>query len=138
MIDWSSPGGRRLLARLTTDRLVWLTTVTGDGVPQPSLVWFLWDGAEVLVYSQPDKPKLANIAARPAVALNFNSDDRGGNVVVANGTARLAPEMPPPHQHTAYVDKYGDRMRNGWGSAAEFAGIYSEPLIVVLERVRGG
>ena len=138
MIDWSSSSGQKLQGRLETDRVVWLTTVTADQVPLPSVVWFLWDGAELLIYSQPGKPKLANIAERPAVALNFNSNPQGGDVVVVNATARLAPDMPPPHEHPAYLEKYGERMRGGWNSPEEFAAIYSEPLLVVPDRVRGG
>jgi len=33
-------------------------------------VWFLWNDGSILLYSQPDTPKLRNIAANPRVALH--------------------------------------------------------------------
>ena len=43
-IDTSSSFGRRVVERLENEHVVWLTTVAADGTPQPSPVWFLWDG----------------------------------------------------------------------------------------------
>ena len=40
--------------RLGATDLIWLTTVTPEGEPQPSLVWFWWDGDTFLIYSQAD------------------------------------------------------------------------------------
>ena len=65
-------------------------TVTGRGAPQPSPVWFLWDGESFLIYSQPGTPKLRNIAANPRVALHLNDNGTGGDVVVVSGRAQLS------------------------------------------------
>ena len=32
--------------RLRSEPIMWMTTVTPDGRPQPSPIWFLWSGAE--------------------------------------------------------------------------------------------
>jgi hypothetical protein len=54
MIDLSPAFGARAARHLREETVVWLTTVTPKGVPLPSPVWFLWDGAEsVLTYSMP-------------------------------------------------------------------------------------
>ncbi len=45
----STPFGARVAQRLREEHLIWLTTVGADGTPQPNPVWFLWDGASVLV-----------------------------------------------------------------------------------------
>ena len=72
LIDTATDSGRRVAQRLENERLVWLTTVAPDGTPQPSPVWFLWDGGSVLIYSQPNRPKLRHIQRNPNVASNFD------------------------------------------------------------------
>ena len=39
MPDFSSDFGKRAEARLQHEAVAWLTTVGGDGTPQPSPVW---------------------------------------------------------------------------------------------------
>ena len=53
LIDTATDFGRRVAQHLEQDRLIWLTTVGQDGTPRPSPVWFVWDGASVLMYSVP-------------------------------------------------------------------------------------
>ena len=74
MIDTTSEFGTRVAQRLQQEGIIWLTTVRGDGTPQPSPVWFLWDGETFLIYSQPGAPKVRNIARSPKVALHLNGD----------------------------------------------------------------
>src|SRR4051794_10891046 len=105
VIDTTTAFGERVARRLADETVIWLTTVGADGTPQPSPVWFIWDGSEILIYSQPDKPKLRNIAANPRVALNFNSTDSGGNVVVITGNARVDPDAPRADAVPAYLEK---------------------------------
>lgn len=97
-LDTGTDFGRRTERRLRGEYLVWLTTVRADGLPQPSPVWFLWDGETVLIYSEPDKQKLRNIERNPKVSLHFDGDGRGGNIVVIAGEARVARELPPAHE----------------------------------------
>ena len=99
-------------------------------------MWFLWDDDSILLYSQPDTPKLRNIAANPRVALHLDGDDVGGNLVIVHGTAALV-DGPSADTVPAYVDKYAARMaRNGW-SAADFAALYSVPLRIDPARLLG-
>src|ERR1700744_2118077 len=81
---------------LNDDRVVWLTTVTPGGRPAPRPVWFVWDGATALVYSQPHGAKLRHIAANGQVSLNFNCSPGGGDVVVISGSAVVADGAPLP------------------------------------------
>src|SRR5918911_4626179 len=104
-IDTSSSFGRRVLERLENEQVVWLTTVAADGTPQPSPVWFLWDGQQVLMYSMPNRPKLRHIQANPKVALNFDSDE-GDDVVILTGQARLAESQSAASATPAYLTKY--------------------------------
>src|SRR5215213_10216027 len=88
-IDTSTDFGARTTRHLEDDRIVWLATVGPDGTPQPSPVWFLWDGDTALIYSQPSAPKLRNIEQRPRVSLHFNCTASGGDVVILTGDASL-------------------------------------------------
>ena len=54
---------------LVHDKIVWLTTVTPGGRPAPRPVWFVWDGASFVIYSQPHGAKIKHIAANDQVTL---------------------------------------------------------------------
>lgn len=137
MIDFSTPFGERAAGRLAKETVAWLTTVGADGTPQPSPVWFLWDGETALIYSQPNTPKVRNIERRPQVALNLDGDGHGGNIIVLTGEARLDPATPPGDQHPAYLAKYGDDIVRIGMDAARFAAAYSVPIRFTPTRLRG-
>ena len=71
VLDPATPGGAWAREHLASDIVGWLTTVAPNGTPQSSVVAFLWDGESVLLYSQPDAPKVRNIAANPRVAFHL-------------------------------------------------------------------
>jgi PPOX class probable F420-dependent enzyme len=130
--------GSRAAQRLREAYVIWLTTVGGDGTPQPNPVWFLWDGdASLLVYNRPNAHRLTHLDARPNLALHVDGDGRGGDIVVLAGTARRAPEVPPADQHADYVAKYGDGMRRVSGSLEQFARDYAVPVRIDIRRIRG-
>src|SRR5918911_819875 len=105
-IDTTSEFGARAERRLSNEKLIWLVTTDADGTPQPSPVWFVWNGQALVIYSQPDKPKLRNIRRSARVALHFDSDGDGGDIVVLTGDARVASHLPPADQLAEYVRKY--------------------------------
>ncbi len=138
-LDTGTDFGRRAERRLLDEYLVWLTTVRADGLPQPSPVWFLWDGETVLIYSEPDKQKLRNIERNAKVSLHFDGDGRGGNVVIITGEARVARELPPAHEVEAFAEKYdsGGFFKRTGTNAAGFASRYSVPIQVRPTGLRG-
>lgn len=95
--------------RIEDDRVVWLVTVSPAGQPSTRPVWFVWDGDEFVVYTRPDDAKSRHIAGNDRVALNFNSDALGRDVVVIFGRAVLVPDPVPPSAFPGYLDKYVDR-----------------------------
>lgn len=111
-------------------------TVSGRGAPQPSPVWFWWDGDSFLVYSQPDTPKLRNIAANPRVALHLNDNGTGGDVVVVSGRAHRSDD-PPADQVPEYVEKYLGLIEGNSWTPASFAADYSVPIRITPTRVHG-
>jgi PPOX class probable F420-dependent enzyme len=80
--------------------------VRPDGQPQSVPVWFFWDGEGFLIYSQPGRQKLHNIARNPRICLNLNSNAQGGDVVRAEGTAEIVEDASPATEVPEYVEKY--------------------------------
>jgi PPOX class probable F420-dependent enzyme len=136
-IDTKSEFGKRAVRRLKDDVIFWLVTVGPDGTPEPSPVWALWEGETVLIYSQPDTPKLRNIPARPRVALHLDGDGKGGDIVVVTGAARIDREAPPADKVPAYVAKYREGMKRIGMTPESFAHAYSVAVRVTPTRLRG-
>ena len=138
IIDTSTEFGQRVQRRLQNEPVIWLTTQGKNGTPQPSPVWFLRSGEkEVLIYSKPDAPKMRNIAARPAVALSFNSTASGGDVVVFNGEAAHDPDAPSVADNPEYIEKYKQGIAGLNLTPKQFAAEYSAPIRVKLTKLRG-
>ncbi len=131
--------GARVARRLRVEPLAWLTTVDGGGRPPPAPVWFLWDEPDgsVLVYSDGKAKRLAHLRSNPRVALHFDGDGQGGDIVVLTGEMRPSPDDPPADRNAEYLAKYGDRISRGWPSSENFAAIYSVPLRLRIAAVRG-
>jgi PPOX class probable F420-dependent enzyme len=106
MVDESGELGARVRERLTTEQVIWLTTVAPSGTPHPRPVWFLWDGSAFLIYSQPTAKKLAHIAQNPQVALHFNSTPDGDDIQVFLATATIDRNPPLAQDVDAYLAKY--------------------------------
>ena len=105
--DATTPAGIRAMERLATERIGWLTSVTPDGQPQASAVWFLWEDGEVLVFSHRRAPRNGNIEDNPRVAFNLHTDPGGGDYLSMEGTARLDPDgTPVSSQNAPYLAKY--------------------------------
>jgi PPOX class probable F420-dependent enzyme len=137
VIDTSTDFGKRVEERLNNDELLWLTTVAPDGTPQPSLIWFHWDGETILIYSQPNTPKLRNIAANPRVSLNFQANDDGEDVVIITGDAVVDPTVPPSNRHEAYRRKYAKGTEHIGMTPDSLAVEFSVAIRVTPKKVRG-
>src|SRR3981189_2738628 len=94
--------------RLEADKYGWLTTVAKSGQPVPKLVWFYFDGKEIIIYSEPGAAKGAHIKARSRVSLNLDSNGNGSGVVAVGGEARVDAAGADPLGDADYVAKYGE------------------------------
>src|SRR5688500_4004699 len=108
LIDPTTEFGARAERRLREETIGWLVSVDAADTPQPSPVWFLWDGETILIYSKPDTPKLRNIARNGRVAFHLDGDGHGGDIVVLTGQARHDDVAPPSTALPAYQAKYKD------------------------------
>ena len=137
--DPSTPFGERVARRLHDERLIWFTTVDSNGTPQPTPVWFLWDetSSTVLIYSLTNAKRLAHIQQNPRVALNFDGNGQGGDIIVITGEAHVSTEDPPADQLPTYVKKYADSIARGFGTPQNFASKYSVALRIRPITLRG-
>jgi PPOX class probable F420-dependent enzyme len=99
--------------RLTSDHYGWLTTVAKSGLPIPRLVWFFFDGTDLVIYTVPDAAKVGHVKRHPQVSLNLDSDGNGSGIIVIGGTATIDATDVDCRTDEPYWAKYGD-------SAAKF------------------
>ena len=136
MLDPSKEAHARADRRLRSEQVAWLTTVRADGQAQSTPVWFLWDGSTFLVYSQPDAPKVANLAANPKVSLHLNDDGAGDDVVTFEGAATVEPDTPRADRVEDYLAKYQAAIAALGYEPGPFARTYSTAIRVRPTRVR--
>ena len=123
---------------LERDVVAWLTTVAPDGRVQSSLISFLHDGADLFFYSQPDTPKLRNIAHSPLVSFHLQSDPYGDHSLIIEGTAVIDATIPPLDAHELYRAKYREPHAH-WGlDFTQTARGFSVPIRIQPTRVRLG
>jgi PPOX class probable F420-dependent enzyme len=136
VLDPNDPKHAEVAERLRVGLVVWLTTVTPGGQPQTTPVWYHWDGGTFLFYSQPGRPKLANIALNPSVSLHPVGVADAEDAVTIEGTAALDPSASPADQIPAYITKYLELIDGfGW-TPASFAADYSVAVRVTPTRFR--
>ena len=137
-IDTTTEFGERTVRRLSQEAIGWLTTVDTSGTPQPSPIWFVWDGETALIYSQPNTPKLRHIAANPNVSLHLDGDGHGGDIIILTGEAHVDETAPTSDQYPEYQTKYLKIIENGLKMTAQsFAQAYSVPVRFTPAKVRG-
>ena len=136
MLDPSSEAHARADRRLRAEPVAWLTTVRADGQPQSTPVWFVWDGETVLLYSQPDAPKVGNVTANPKVSLHLNDDGTGDDVVSFEGAATVEPVTPRADRVEGYLAKYRAAIATLGYEPGPFARTYSTAIRVRPTRVR--
>ncbi len=137
MLDFSTRFGRHANRRLRQEKVIWLTTVDSENRPQPRPVWFQWDGQSLLVFSETNKAKLRHIAGNPRVALSFNTDEDGGDVVVLLGDAEIQTQPPAQNRIRAYLRKYAAGIEDLGMTAEQFRESYTVPILVTPQTMRG-
>ena len=122
-----------ILARLKSDDFAWLTTVAKSGQPVPKLVWFLFDGTDIVVYTEPGAAKAQHIGNHPPVSLTLDSDGNGGGIIVIGGPARIDAEGTDPREDAPYWAKY-QAMSDQIGLTPSM-GNYGTRLKISIEKV---
>jgi PPOX class probable F420-dependent enzyme len=126
----------RVELRLRQNLMAWLTTVRPDGQPVSVPVWFLLrEDGTILLYSQPGKRKLRNIADNPKVSLGLDVTDIGRDVVRMEGIAAVAHDQPAANEHPAYSAKYAERIGAMFGTPERFAELFSTAVIITSTKL---
>lgn len=126
----------KVKAKLSKADVIWLTTIRADGQPQTSVVWFLVDGDEILVYSKKGTIRNDNVVANPRVSLNLNSTPSGGGVVTMEGTARIDMDAPRASENPPYLGKYLKRIEGYNWTPDSFSNDYPLPIRISVDKVR--
>lgn len=134
MIDFTTKLGSRAAKRLQNEHIIWLTTTSSDGTPQPNPVWFYWDGQKILVYSQPKARKLMNIRRNPKVSLNFQANLEGADIVILTGDASINEKS---NHDSRFIEKYREEIPKIGHTPETLAASYSVPIRILPSRLRG-
>lgn len=126
-------------ARLVEEPIGWLTTVSANGTPSTSPVWFfLEEDNSITVYSRDPSVRVRNLTHHPKITLHLEGDGRGGAIVVVNGSATVDNSIPAANDHDAYVAKYQSFLDDyGW-TAEWFAEHYPAPIRITISSIVGG
>ena len=136
-IDTSTEFGARVARQLQEETIAWLTTIGADNTPQPSPVWFYWDGETIIVYSEPHAPKVRNILRGSRVSLSFNTPPDGEAFAVLTGDAWIDETAPAINANAAYIEKYDEGFKALTMTLDELARDYSAAVRVRPTALRG-
>jgi PPOX class probable F420-dependent enzyme len=136
VIDPTTEKGARVAQWLREDIVAWLVTVTPDGTPVPTPIWFWWDGESILIYSQRAKPKLRHIASNPRVALALTVNEVGDLRAVLTGNAAVDETAPGADELPEYIDKYRDEIARLESDPTQFAAEYSVAIRMTPTKLR--
>jgi PPOX class probable F420-dependent enzyme len=124
----SQPHAARIDRLLTTEPVLWLSTVRPDGGPHLVPIWFSWDGREVLIASKPGAQKVRNLRANPTVMLALGDAEDDFDVGMLEGRAELLDEPAAAVLPGAHLLKYRDQMTRIGLGRDEFLATYSQVI----------
>ncbi|MET9953737.1 pyridoxamine 5'-phosphate oxidase family protein [Streptomyces sp. NPDC006339] len=81
---------------LTEQRTCRVATVSADGRPHVSALWFVWDGTSMWLYSLTRSRRWAELRARPRIAVVVDDGEEYGELrgVELSGTVEFVGEAP--------------------------------------------
>ncbi|GGQ88141.1 pyridoxamine 5'-phosphate oxidase family protein [Streptomyces pilosus] len=96
---------RDALARLATERDIWVSTAHPDHGPHQVPLWFLWDGRAVWMCTSATSATARNVRTEPRVRLALQDTY---DVVLLQGEAECFPARQVPQDAAdAFTDKFG-------------------------------
>ncbi|PXW34023.1 UNVERIFIED_CONTAM: pyridoxamine 5'-phosphate oxidase [Williamsia faeni] len=124
--DWESTS-----AFLQRAELYWVTTVRRDGRPHGTPLVGIWAGDRFYFCSGPDEQKSHNLAVNDQVTVTtgVNTWQRGCDVVIEGGCARVTDPSELVAIAGAFFDKYGEEWafkpsEGGFGTGDDFALVF--------------
>ncbi|HLI69382.1 MAG TPA: TIGR03667 family PPOX class F420-dependent oxidoreductase [Ktedonobacteraceae bacterium] len=135
ILDLSNKRHAHINERLQNDITIWLCSVRPDGRPHAVIVWFLWDGESILIFSRPDNQKLRNIEHNANVLLAIDNTHNGNDPITIEGKATLLPPGETSVTAAAYLAKYREHIKGIGFTPEQMAAAYSEAIRIIPTRV---
>ncbi|GAC1375299.1 MAG: pyridoxamine 5'-phosphate oxidase family protein [Ktedonobacteraceae bacterium] len=121
--------------RLHKDYVIWLNSVRPDGRPHAVVVWYLWDGESVLIFSKPNNQKVRNIAQNENVLLALDNTNGGADPVTIEGIATLLAPGMVDATSSAYLKKYETGIKGLGFTPEQMAAAYSQAIRITPSKV---
>jgi PPOX class probable F420-dependent enzyme len=134
MLDLTNPKHAHIDKRLRENRILWLGSVQPDGRPHLVYVFFLWDGKNILIFSQPTSQKIRNVQQNPHVTLGLDETREGEDMVILEGKAELLDDPAVNPTLPAYAAKYDSEFQRVGLTAEAMAAVYSQALLITPTR----
>jgi hypothetical protein len=122
------PYSQELLARDIT-RLAYVAT---DGTPRAVPIGFTWNGAQIVMCTTTNAPKLASLRANPAVALTIDTEVHPPKILLIRGRADLDVVDGIPDEYLQMNGSYQmtPEQRVAW--EAEVRSLYDSMVRIVV------
>ncbi len=134
MPDLANPKDAHVDERLRKNLIIWLGSVRPDGRPHLVPVWFLWDGKQILLFSQPNTQKIRNLQQNTNVILALDDTKDGEDVVMLEGKAEFLNDPAVNATLPAYAAKYDSELKSEGYTAAAMAAEYSQAIRITPTR----
>jgi PPOX class probable F420-dependent enzyme len=97
-----------------------LAYVARDGTPRVVPIWFLWNGAELVMGTPPSTTKVKALSRNPNVAITINSDTWPYKVLQIRGIANVSTVDGISPEYAACAQRYfGEEAGKAWCDQVE-------------------
>lgn len=134
MPDLANPKDPHIDERLRKNLIIWLSSVRPDGRPHLVPVWFLWDGKNILIFSQPNTQKIRNLRQNTNVILALDDTKDGEDVVMLEGKAEFLNDPAVNPTLPAYAAKYDSELKSMGYTAEAMAAEYAQAIRITPTR----
>ena len=121
------------ISRTLLDRdIARLAYTAADGTPRVVPIAFVWNGAEIVMCTTPNAPKIASLRCNPTVALTFDTEVHPPNILLIRGTVTLDEVEGIPDEYMTANSTYEmtAEQRRGW--EIEVRSLYPSMVRIVV------
>ena len=135
LLDLTQERHAHIDQRLRSDEVIWLHTTRPDGRPHAVVVWFLWDGETVLMFSRPKNQKVTNIQHNQNVLLALDNTANGSDPITLEGVATLLTQSEASTLLASYKQKYEEGIKGLGMTPEQMVAAYSQAIRITPTRV---
>jgi hypothetical protein len=122
------PYSQQLLAR----DLLRMAYVAGDGTPRNIPIAFTWNGAQIVVCTTKNAPKLASLRRNPEVALTIDTEVHPPKILLLRGRAELDVVDGIPQEYLQMNGSYSMTAEQRVAWEAEVRSLYDGMVRIVI------